>query len=950
MSYQNGYNGLPMNPTGYGGGGGGGGGGYGGGDYGGGYGGGRGRGGGGGGGFRRDDRRGPPRGRGGWSGGGGGGGGGRDTRPPIPENSNNRLKKMVIKLGDDEDFDPVEDPPRLARALKKSWREGSQGVTEGFRVSVTQQPQKHSYYVVLLLALSRRYRPSAGDGNSGEQDQDIKPGEKRKADDEVDDVDFSKEVLEDLSRAFRGWLEGREWQNVRLSLHFFSLLVSAGLVTASSLLTVFKSLLAVLEEVGGGGDRAERAVRAVGEGLIRSGKVLYETSPEDVEALITDIEGYIIGRRSDLKILADPLTPLTASGQDPSNHSDTLDQFLTALHSLRADAFAPPEVLPRYWEQVRDDPDAIQSDPYELAPVTMPPELYEVDQDDLDVGEGHIGALKLFAEDVVPSSDTLSGWTLRSLVLDMLNIYEVNRKDCARLLLSLRSNLPRDTFKPPSQPADAPPPPSTWSLESLIISTLLGSMLSLPKSPHKLIYYSSVITELCKISPNTVAPPVGRAVRKIFSLLGSEGLDVEVARRVAEWFAIHLSNFGFQWMWKEWIPELSLPASHPRRAFMRQLAELEVRLAYHDRILETLPEAMSAEGAGVMSTEPPDPVWPYGQADHPLNAEAAELLQLLRQKLPTAELISHMEGMPNASSGPGEPLFPAFRRMIVETILHLGSRSFSHFLNATERYIDVLRYLTPDPSSRRVLLEGVASYWGRSSQMRLVTVDKYIQYGILEGLDVIDWIFADDGAESAASEEGDGWTDGDKWEMLKMTLGKHVGRVRAVKRRLREIEREDEAARARRAAEKLEKGGDVGTEEDDIVEDIRAEGSKEARDAQVSLDIQATRLEKVLVTTTKGFVSSLLPWCFPTEESTSANEGLKGVLALLDSGEEAMWGVRARWGWYREYIRLYQSQLVPLGEVLQTKVFDAVGNSEEGTPEGRAEKLVKGVWDTVIGA
>lgn len=34
-------------------------------------------------------------------------------------------------------------------------------------------------------------------------------------------------------------------------------------------MTVYDDLLNVLDEVGGGGDRSERAVRAVGEGLIR---------------------------------------------------------------------------------------------------------------------------------------------------------------------------------------------------------------------------------------------------------------------------------------------------------------------------------------------------------------------------------------------------------------------------------------------------------------------------------------------------------------------------------------------------------------------------------------------------------------------------------------------------------------------------------------------------------
>lgn len=150
---------------------------------------------------------------------------------------------------------------------------------------------------------------------------------------------------------------------------------------------------------------------------------------------------------------------------------------------------------------------------------------------------------------VVLSPSTLDGWVMRSLVLDVIHIFEVNRKECARLLLTLRQYFTQGTFK--SNSADSTST-ATLSLESLIVSTLLGVMLTLPSPPGQLMYYSSVITELCKLSPNTVAPPVGRAVRKIFTLLGSDGLDVEVARRVAEWFSIHLSNFGFQWMWKEW--------------------------------------------------------------------------------------------------------------------------------------------------------------------------------------------------------------------------------------------------------------------------------------------------------------------------------------------------------------------------------------------------------------
>lgn len=35
---------------------------------------------------------------------------------------------------DTQDFHPIEDPPRLARVLRKQWREGSSGISDGFRV------------------------------------------------------------------------------------------------------------------------------------------------------------------------------------------------------------------------------------------------------------------------------------------------------------------------------------------------------------------------------------------------------------------------------------------------------------------------------------------------------------------------------------------------------------------------------------------------------------------------------------------------------------------------------------------------------------------------------------------------------------------------------------------------------------------------------------------------
>ena len=52
--------------------------------------------------------------------------------------------------------------------------------------------------------------------------------------------------------------------------------------------------------------------------------------------------------------------------------------------------------------------------------------------------------------------------------------------------------------------------------------------------------------ELCKLSPPTIGPAVGKSIRKIYNAC-SDGLDLEAGRR----FAVHMSNFGLQWVWKE---------------------------------------------------------------------------------------------------------------------------------------------------------------------------------------------------------------------------------------------------------------------------------------------------------------------------------------------------------------------------------------------------------------
>jgi nuclear cap-binding protein subunit 1 len=97
-------------------------------------------------------------------------------------------------------------------------------------------------------------------------------------------------------------------------------------------------MLAVLSELGGGGDRAERVVRSVGEGLLRvstadfrqfgqtqlkpqSGSHICEHFPEDLDSIIESIEASVTSRRGG-KTLRNPLSPVLPDGEEAETYND----------------------------------------------------------------------------------------------------------------------------------------------------------------------------------------------------------------------------------------------------------------------------------------------------------------------------------------------------------------------------------------------------------------------------------------------------------------------------------------------------------------------------------------------------------------------------------------------------------------------------------------------------
>jgi nuclear cap-binding protein subunit 1 len=154
----------------------------------------------------------------------------------------------------------------------------------------------------------------------------------------------------------------------------------------------------------------------------------------------------------------------------------------------------------------------------------------------------------------VPPTSTVAASLVRDGLTDTINILDFNRNAAAKILTQM------DNFWAPGVFArretafdklrDFSADVSTWKPEDISVDAIFSQIFRLPASEHRLVYYHSLITELCKISPAAVAPSLGRAIRFLFRSL--ESMDMELSYRFMDWFAHHLSNFEFRWKWGEW--------------------------------------------------------------------------------------------------------------------------------------------------------------------------------------------------------------------------------------------------------------------------------------------------------------------------------------------------------------------------------------------------------------
>ena len=167
---------------------------------------------------------------------------------------------------------------------------------------------------------------------------------------------------------------------------------------------------------------------------------------------------------------------------------------------------------------------------------------------------------------------------------------------------------------------------------------------------------------------------------------------------------------------------------------------------------------------------------------NPYRDYAEDLLNRLRGREKAEDVNAYLETLKNNISDVSDGhvhVDSVVRSIAVQSLLHIGSRSFSHFLNAIERYLVVLRSLAGSPEAKADILQAAAEFWERNRQMVRIVFDKLMQYQIVDPTDVIGWAFS---PRAQVEEGGAIYVDAFRWEIIEGALDKANGRVMIAKK------------------------------------------------------------------------------------------------------------------------------------------------------------------------
>lgn len=262
--------------------------------------------------------------------------------------------------------------------------------------------------------------------------------------------------------------------------------------------------------------------------------------------------------------------------------------------------------------------------------------------------------------------------------------------------------------------------------EPLLVNYLFSALLDVSSTSIKVNRSQVLLINSCKMS-RAFAPTMIKALKVIMNeghLLYDGVIDHIRVTRLAEWFALHLTQFDFKWPWDAWQglltneDKVDQQVQNARKTFLTLAIDRLHRLSYAERLEQVLStEFRSLVDARHYTLE--RETFKYAGED---DEHTRSLLEALRNRASCEEVL-------NATKGDVDRL--------VHCLLFLGCRTLSHTMAILERYSDALNAF--DAIS---VISSVVNYYYDSICLQPceLVIQKLIHQGVLKSSTVLEWM------------------------------------------------------------------------------------------------------------------------------------------------------------------------------------------------------------------
>ncbi|XP_042006458.1 nuclear cap-binding protein subunit 1-like [Salvia splendens] len=571
----------------------------------------------------------------------------------------------------------------------------------------------------------------------------------------LEDEDSVKIILEDTHGNLQAALDSGSCNRIRILMRFLTALMCSKVLQPSSLVVLFETLLSsaattVDEDKGNPSCQAcaDFYIICILSCLPWGGAELVEQVPEEIDRVMVGIQAYMSIRRHVSDAGCSAFEHIDDRSQDDGG-KDFLEDLWSRIQDLSSKAWKLDSV-PR--PHLPFEPQLVAGKSHDFGSLNCP-ELPEPPASDTSITYGkqkheaelkypqRIRRLNIFPASKFEDLQPIDRFVVEEYLLDVLYFLNGCRKECASSMVGL---------------------PVPFRYEYLMAETIFSQILLLPQPPFRPIYYTLVIMDLCKALPGAFPAVVAGAVRSLFDKIAE--LDMECRTRLILWFSHHLSNFQFIWPWEEWAYVLDLPKWAPQRVCVQEVLEREVRLSYWDKIKQSIESAPALE-----DLLPPKGttnfIYSADDGDQTERGLSSELSGMVKERVTTREIISWIDNHVLATHGLDVTL-----RVVVQTLLNIGSKSFTHLITVLERYGQIISKICPDQDRQVMLISEVSSFWKNNAQMTAVAIDRMMGYRLVSNVAIVRWVFLPSNVDQFHVSDR-------LWEILRNALTKTFNRI-----------------------------------------------------------------------------------------------------------------------------------------------------------------------------